>query len=413
MDIADITGRIEKDLEHLKQYTATPGKGCTRLPFTREARQAVDYLKNIMSEAGLDVSEDAAGNVIGVLPGENKELPCIMMGSHYDSVYNGGDYDGIAGVVSAVEVARILKAQGIKPKRNFVAVGFCDEEGMRFGTGYFGSGAILGNRDAAYAKKFLDRDGISIYQAMTDYGLDPERLSEATWEAGKIGVFLETHIEQGPVLDAEGIEIGLVDCIVGIQRYMVTVHGRADHAGTTPMDMRMDAVDAATKVISKIADWARQKGDGTVATVGYIKTVPGGMNIVAEEVAFTVDIRSRNNDNINDIAARIEAAIAKEVNEFGGSYEMESKLTITPVALSEDMLEIMEKECRTRGYSYKRMPSGAGHDALEMGQEISTVMLFVPSKSGRSHCPVEYSKYTDIAQAAVVIYKLAEELLTT
>lgn len=219
MVIEEITGRIARDLEHLKQFTATPGNGCTRLPFTKEARQAVDYLKELMKDSGLEVSEDAAGNVIGVLKGEDPDAPCVMMGSHYDSVYNGGDYDGIAGVICAIEVARLLKEEGITPKRNFVAVGFCDEEGTRFGTGYFGSGAMLGHRDVEYTKKFSDKDGVSIYDAMKEYGLDPEKVGEAAWEEGKIGSFLEAHIEQGPVLDAENTEIGLVDCIVGIALY--------------------------------------------------------------------------------------------------------------------------------------------------------------------------------------------------
>ncbi|MBR5584330.1 MAG: hydantoinase/carbamoylase family amidase, partial [Lachnospiraceae bacterium] len=303
MELVKIKERISENLDTLKQFTATPGNGCTRLPFTKEARDAVNYLKTVMEEAGLEVWEDAAGNVLGVLKGEDENAPCVMMGSHYDSVTNGGDYDGIAGAVCAIEVARQLKDRGITPKRNFVAVGFCDEEGLRFGTGYFGSGAMLGNRDVAYCKNFKDTNGISIYDAMKSYGLDPEKIEDAKWPEGSIGEFLELHIEQGPVLDAEKIQLGLVDCIVGIQRYMVTVHGRADHAGTTPMDMRLDAVDAATKVISKIPDWAREKGAGTVATTGYIKTTPGGMNIVAEKVEFTVDIRSINNDYINDITA--------------------------------------------------------------------------------------------------------------
>lgn len=411
MVIEEITGRIARDLEHLKQYTATPGNGCTRLPFTKEARQAVEYLKELMGESGLTVREDAAGNVIGVLEGEDPGAPCVMMGSHYDSVYNGGDYDGIAGVICAIEVARLLNEEGIRPKRNFAVAGFCDEEGTRFGTGYFGSGAILGHRDVEYTKQFRDRDGVSIYEAMKEYGLEPEQIKEAAWGEGTIGHFLEAHIEQGPVLDTAGTEIGLVDCIVGIQRYMVTVHGRADHAGTTPMDMRMDAVDGAAKVISRIADWAREKADGTVATVGYVNTVPGGMNIVAEKVEFTVDIRSRNNDNINDIALRIRKALEREVKEFGGSFEMDNKLTITPVELSGEMLDIMEQECKARGYSYRRMISGAGHDALEMGQVLPTVMLFVPSKEGRSHCPVEFTRYSDLAKAAVIMRKLAGELL--
>ena len=412
MELVKIKERISENLDTLKQFTATPGNGCTRLPFTKEARDAVNYLKTVMEEAGLEVWEDAAGNVLGVLKGEDENAPCVMMGSHYDSVTNGGDYDGIAGAVCAIEVARQLKDRGITPKRNFVAVGFCDEEGLRFGTGYFGSGAMLGNRDVAYCKNFKDTNGISIYDAMKSYGLDPEKIEDAKWPEGSIGEFLELHIEQGPVLDAEKIQLGLVDCIVGIQRYMVTVHGRADHAGTTPMDMRLDAVDAATKVISKIPDWAREKGAGTVATTGYIKTTPGGMNIVAEKVEFTVDIRSINNDYINDITSKIRAALDYETEKMGGSYEMDNKLTITPVMLSEEMLQIMEDDCKEKGYSYKRLPSGAGHDSLEIGQVIPTVMLFVPSKDGRSHCPVEHTEYDDFAKASVIMSDLAEKLLT-
>ena len=387
MAIEEITGRIAKDLESLKQFTATPGDGCTRLPFTPEARGAVNYLKQIMGEAGLEVREDAAGNVIGVMKGTDPDAPCVMMGSHFDSVVNGGDFDGIAGAVCAIEVARQLKEEGITPKRDFVAVGFCDEEGMRFGTGYFGSGAMLGNRNVEYCKNFADTNGVTIYDAMKEYGLDPEKIEEAKWDTSKIGQFLELHIEQGPVLDAENIELGLVDC------------------------MRMDAVDAATKVISKIPDWAREKADGTVATTGFIRTTPGGMNIVAEKVEFTVDIRSKNNDNINDIANRIRAALDREVSEMGGSYEIDTKLVITPVWLSEEMLGTMEESCKARGYSYKKLPSGAGHDALEIGQVIPTVMLFVPSKEGRSHCPVEFTKYSDFAKASVVMTELAKELL--
>ena len=411
MALEVIKGRIAENLDALKAFTSTPGNGCTRLPFTKEARDAVEYLKTIMTEAGLEVFEDVAGNVFGIMKGEDETLPCVMMGSHYDSVKNGGDYDGIAGVICAIEVARQLKDAGFAPKRNFVVVGFCDEEGMRFGTGYFGSGAMLGKRDVEYCKKFKDTDGISIYDAMKSYGLDPEVIEQAKWPECSIGSFLEAHIEQGPVLDAENIELGLVDCIVGIQRYMVTVHGRADHAGTTPMDMRLDAVDAATKVISKIPDWAREKGAGTVATTGYIKTTPGGMNIVAEKVEFTVDIRSTNNDYINDITSKIRAALDFETEKMDGSYEMDNKLTITPVDLSEEMLQIMEEDCKEKGYSCKRLPSGAGHDALEIGQVIPTVMLFVPSKDGRSHCPVEHTEYSEFAKASVIMNGLAQKLL--
>lgn len=410
MNIDVVISRVREDLEYIKQFTATPGEGCTRLPFTPEARNVVNYLRKIMTEAGLQVHEDEAGNIFGVLEGEEKDLPCIMMGSHYDSVVNGGDYDGIAGVISAVEVARLMKENHIKPIHDFVIVGFCDEEGMRFGTGYFGSKAMLGQLDVEYCRHYTDKNGVSVYEAMTEYGLDPEKINDAKWDISKIGSFIETHIEQGPVLDSSGIELGLVEWIVGIQRYMFTVHGRSDHAGTTPMDMRKDAVDAATKVISKIPDWAREKADGTVATVGYIKVIPGGMNIVAQDVEFTVDIRSKNNDNIIDIVDKINQLLQKEVDAFGGSYESDTKLVITPVKLSDDMLDIAEESCKEHAFSYKRMLSGAGHDALAIGQLLPTVMLFVPSKDGRSHCPVEFSEYSDFGKSILVAYDLVRNM---
>ena len=403
--------RIEENLEELKKISATPGEGCTRLPFTREAREAVEYLKKIMEEAGLEAKEDAAGNVIGVWRGEDPALPCVMMGSHYDSVMQGGDYDGIAGVVCAVEVVRSLREKGIVPKRDLVVVGFCDEEGVRFGTGYFGSGAILGERDQVYCQTYRDPKGISIYEAMKAYGLDPEKIGEAAWPEGSIGAFLEIHIEQGPVLDAEGVELGLVEGIVGIQRYAVSVLGRADHAGTTPMEMRHDAAEAAAKVIARIPDWAREEGEGTVATVGYIHTVPGGMNIVAERVEYTVDIRSMDNGHICRIADNLREALERETKKIGGSYEIETKLATDPTPMSREMLGVLEESCRERGYSYRYLPSGAGHDAQEMAKTAPAAMLFVPSRAGRSHCPEEYTEYEDLARAAEVMGDLAEQLI--
>lgn len=412
MELDLITKRIQSDLKRLEAFTATPGSGCTRLPFTKEARGAVEFLKKTMEAAGLLVKQDAAGNVFGILEGEDKEAPCVMMGSHYDSVISGGNFDGIAGVVSAIETARQLKHRGVQLKRNFVAAGFCDEEGQRFGTGFFGSASILGKRDVEYCRQFKDVKGISIYDAMKEYGLDAENIETAKWKSGSIGYFIEAHVEQGPVLDAEKTELGLVDCIVGIQRYMVTVRGRADHTGTTPMDMRMDAVEAATKVISKIPDWAREIKGATVATVGYIRVSPGGINTVAERVEFSVDIRSGTNSHIDEIARRIKGALDEAVAAYSGSYELDTKLRIAPVQLSKKLVDMAAQFCADRGCSYKKMASGAGHDALEIGQVIPTVMVFVASKDGRSHCPEEASAYEDLARACLITTDLAERLLT-
>ena len=412
MELENITKRIRNDLQYLERFTATPGNGCTRLPFTKEARGAVEYIKARMTDAGLLVHEDAAGNVFGVLKGEDEKAPCVMMGSHYDSVINGGNFDGIAGVVGAIETARQLKERGTALKRNFVAAGFCDEEGTRFGTGFFGSGAMLGSYDVEYCRKFKDSAGISVYDAMREYGLNAERLLEAMWEPKSIGYFIESHIEQGPVLDTERVELGLVDCIVGLQRYMVTISGRADHAGTTPMNMRKDAMEAAAQVIARIPEWARQLDEGTVATVGHINAMPGGINIVAEQVEFSVDIRSRNNEHIDRITEWMEEALEQAAKNCDVKYEIDSKLKITPVHLSEKLLRILEECCGRRGFTYKRMSSGAGHDALKIGQQIPAVIIFVASKDGRSHCPVEFSKYEDLTRAYVAATDLAERLLT-
>lgn len=398
-----IAARISSELKSASCYTATPEAGCTRLPFTKEARAVVDYLKQLMEEVGLTVWEDAAGNVFGRLSGSRPELPCIMMGSHYDSVVHGGNYDGIAGIICAVEVARLMQEYNIARKHDFVVAGFCDEEGMRFGTGYFGSGAILGERNASYCRYYRDASGITIYEAMKSYGLNPDQVADAAWPKGTIGKFLEIHIEQGPVLDSEKTQLGLVNCIVGIRRYIVSVHGRADHAGTTPMSMRIDAVEAAAKVIAQISEWAREERDGTVATVGTIHTKPGGINIIAESCEFSVDIRSTGKKHLESIEMHLKHALEKEVSEIKGTYEIRETLNIDPVYLSEKILEGLEESCKNNGYSFRYLASGAGHDALKLGQVLPTAMLFVPSAAGRSHCPEEYTEAECFARAVMVV----------
>lgn len=410
MDLNLITQRVQSDLQYIKEFTATPGNGCTRTPFSQETRYTAEYLKKIMADAGLEVREDCVGNVFGVRPGKDRSLPCIMVGSHYDSVYNGGDYDGIAGVISAVELARLLRDESVQLPCDFVAAAFMDEEGCRFGTGYFGSKCMMGQMTVEECRHYKDKNDISVYDAMKEYGLVPEHLEQAAWPEGSIGHYIELHIEQGPVLDAEKTELGFVDCIVGIQRYIVTVCGRSDHAGTTPMNMRQDAVDIAAKVISRIGDMARAEGSGTVATVGYMKVTPSAMNVVAEKVDFSIDIRSAESSIIDKIASQIQRELEVETQKTGASFFIDTKLTIEPVCLHQGMLDIMEESCRRRGFSFRRMPSGAGHDALAIGQSIDTVMLFVPSKDGRSHCPAEDTPYEDFSKGISVLYDLIRKL---
>lgn len=402
----NLADQLRALLEEWAAFNATPGNGCTRLPFTPEARRAADCIRGRMVEAGLNVREDAAGNIIGVLPGEDAALPALAVGSHYDTVQNGGNFDGQTGIAAGILLARLLKKNGARLKRNLAVVAFCDEEGMRFGTGYFGSKAMLGQITQEDLHHFGDKDDISIYDAMKTYGLVPEKIAEARQDLSQIGAFIEMHIEQGPVLDQNHEEIGLVECIVGIQRYVVTVHGRADHAGTTPMDMRADAMEAAANVIAQIPDWARAESDGTVATTGFCRVAPGGMNIIAGEVQFSVDVRSRCQTHIDAVVSKLRAALDTACSRDGASWDMDCKLDVAPVNLSSSMLDLLEQSCQTRGYRFRRMISGAGHDALAIGQVLDTVMLFVPSKDGRSHCPAEWTEYEDIAKAVRVLYDL-------
>ncbi len=410
MDLSKSCQRIQKDIEALARFTSTPGEGCTRLPFTPQARQAADYLRAAMQDAGLNAHEDAAGNVFGVLPGQSSDRPCVMSGSHFDTVFNGGAFDGPAGVICALELARILRDEGRTLPMDYVVSAFMDEEGCRFGTGYFGSRSMLGQMTAEECKNFADRDDITVYDAMKSYRLTPEKLPEAAWKSGSIGHFIELHIEQGPVLVSQNVDIGLVDCIVGIKRFMVSVFGQANHAGTTPMNMRHDPMEMASRVISKIGDTARAAGGGTVATVGFVKAEPGGMNVIASRVDFTLDIRAVDPQVLASVAGQIEQMLREETVRCGGSYHMEPKLDVAPLQMSGELLARFEASCRAHGYSCLHMPSGAGHDALAIGRVYDTAMLFVPSRDGKSHCPEEWTDYSYFAKAVQVLYDVITAL---
>jgi allantoate deiminase len=410
MEIDQITRNLQKNMETISQYTTTPGVGITRLPFTKEARATADHIRVMMEETGLKVREDEAGNIIGLLEGGDPSMPALVTGSHFDSVINGGNFDGLAGIVAGIEIVRLLQQRNISLKRNLAVVGFCDEEGIRFGTGCFGSNAILGQVSQENLYKYKDKDGVSIYEAMKNYGKIPEDLHKAAWDIKSIRAFIEVHIEQGPILFQNGKNLGLVESIVGIQRYIITVQGRPDHAGTTPMNMRIDAVESAAQVISKIPGWAREKGDGAVATVGCIEVFPGGINIIAGEVQFSVDLRSRNNETIEDIVAKIRIELDRVCASNGTCYTIDNKFTSAPVNLNAYMLVKLEQNCKNLGYSYRRMISGAGHDALPIGHMLDTVMVFVPSKDGRSHCPSEWTEYQDIAKAVLIVHDLIVDM---
>lgn len=396
--------RIKQNLEDLSRYTSTPESGTTRLPFSPEAKAAVTYLGHEMVAAGMKVRVDAAGNIIGRVEGKITTAPALMIASHYDSVKNGGNFDGIAGIIAGIELVRHFQEEGIELNHPIEVMGTNDEEGMRFGTGFFGINAMAGEIDVEYLRSMKDMNGVSIYDAMKEYGLAPEQISLAARDIGKeIAAFIEIHVEQGPVLYNTGLEIGLVEGIVGLKRFMVTVNGRPDHAGTTPMDMRIDAMDCAAKVICKISDWAVEAGGNTVATVGSLEVSPNAINIVAEKVRFSVDLRSIDEASITQVCERIKNKLKKVCSEKGASFIVEETLNVSPVYLDKTILTQFANSCRELGYSSIKMLSGAGHDTLPMASKLNTAMLFVPSKKGRSHCQEEWSEYEDFVKAIAVL----------
>lgn len=395
--------RITKDIEALAEFTATPGVGMTRFSFSEEDKKTREYTKERMTEAGLEILEDAAGNIFGRRAGNQSDAPAIMLGSHFDSVKNGGNYDGPAGVVAALEIARILHENGIKTEFPIEFAALVEEEGGRFGGGLFGSRAMTGQVSRKELDSSRDGDGISLGEAMKSAGFDPEHIEEAVRPEGSLKAFIEMHIEQGPILESEGTDLGFVRTIVGINQQEVEILGRADHSGTTPMKMRKNALTAASKAVLFLDEAARAAGNGTVGTVGKMEVFPGGTNIVPGRVRFTVDIRSSEKEKLEALVTAFEKFLEKLGQEQGVEISMTQKLRVNPVLMSEKICALFFAEAEKRGYSSKRMQSGAGHDAMIMASVAETGLVFVPSKGGRSHCPEEWTDCAQIKKGVDVI----------
>lgn len=397
--------RIQEYIEKLSKFNSTPGKGITRLTFTKEDRGAREYIKSEMVKSGLKVYEDAVGTVVGRLEGEDKFAPVIMVGSHFDSVKNGGKFDGAAGVVMGLEIARVIRENNIKLKHPIEFVAMIEEEGGRFGRGLFASRAAAGKvtREELYNSK--DESGISIAEAMKEFGLDPEKIYDAKRRPEDIKAFIELHIEQGPILEKKDKDIGIVEYIVGLNQIEIVIKGRPDHAGTTPMNMRSDALDAASNVISKISSIAKKVGGGTVATVGTLKVLPGASNIVPGEVIFSVDIRSKDKDCIKKVKDEMCSLLQGICKEKNVKYTIEEKIYVNPVKMDENIVADFNDICNELGFSSQPMLSGAGHDAMIMAEITKVGLIFVKSKDGRSHCPEEWTDYKDLQKGIEVAYK--------
>jgi len=395
--------RLWSRLSELSEIGKYEGGGVTRLSFTQEERAAKDLVAAYMREAGLEVREDAIGNLIGRREGRDQGTPIVLAGSHVDSVRNGGDFDGPLGVLGAVEALQTMSERGLETERSVEVVAFADEEGARFSSGMIGSRALAGILRPEDLES-EDRDGVSIAEAMRASGLDPERIGEAARAAGSVHSYVELHIEQGGILENRALPVGIVTGIAGPVWLRLTLTGEAAHAGTTPMDLRRDALAASAAVMSRIEREATRTGT-SVGTVGQLDLSPGGINIVPGRVSFSLDLRDIDEDIRNDVEARIMHEAMLLCEKRGVSLETKTLQRLPPAPCSKLVREAARAACEELGFEPFELASGAGHDGMHLTELCPIGMIFVRSKSGISHNPAEYSSKEDCAAGAAVLYR--------
>ncbi|ALV21805.1 Zn-dependent hydrolase [Carnobacterium antarcticum] len=401
--------RIKTFLEDLSLFTATPGTGTTRLTYSPEDQLARTYLKEQMKQVGLKVREDAVGNIYGRLEGKDASLPAVIVGSHFDSVPNGGAFDGPAGVVTGLEVAALFQENQLQPVYPLEIIAMVEEEGSRFGSGLLGSRMLAGQVSAESLISMKDASGVSVNEAMLALGFNGNQLPEARRTGKDVKAFIELHIEQGPVLEDAGEDVGIVETIVGMTELKVTITGRAGHAGTTPMDARRDALAAAVQILADLPQLAIEAEEATVLTVGKLTVYPNGANVIPNIVVFTVDIRSKSEACVQAVDQQVRTIIQTRT-PMGITAEIEEMLYQQPVQLSGKIHQQLTANSEALGLKSRSMVSGAGHDAMVFAGFTEVGLVFVPSKDGLSHTPEEWTDYEQIQKGIEVVYETVKQL---
>ncbi len=398
--------RIAEMLEAIARTGADADGGISRLCFTPAEREAHALVGGWLKDLGLSVRQDAIGNTIAERRGSEPGLPAIGVGSHLDSVPHGGQFDGIVGVVGAVELVRLLHEQGVATRHPIRVVIFAGEEGARFGEPCIGSKAIVGALATRDLNAMWDAQGVSLADAMASVGMDAARIPEVVWKASDWAVFLELHIEQARVLEAEGRQVGLVDVVSGSTRLRATLVGRADHSGGTPMALRSDALAAAAELTLAAETLATDpRHRGTRATVGRLDVYPNSITTIPGKVTLTVDVRDVDSDRQRETTADIVQRARYICGRRGVRLHVEVIADTSPAVLPMWVREITSAACREMGVNYRVMTSGAGHDSQVINQIVPAGMVFVPSKDGYSHVPEEWTSASDIARGVEVLYQ--------
>lgn len=392
--------RLEKTLLQLATYGKMENGETNRVAFSDADLEGRAYIISLMQVSGLEVSVDFAGNIIGKRAGKDRFLKPIAFGSHIDMVPNGGNYDGCAGSLAAIEVIRVLNEAGIETQHPLEVFIFSNEEG-----GVMGSRALVGELEQD-ALDIENSTGYSMREGINRLGGNAARVDEVERPEGSLTAFLELHIEQGGILDREQIDIGVVDGIVGIKWWDVDIKGFANHAGTTPMSMRKDALLAASRFILAVNEVATSFEGNQVGTVGRISAFPGAPNVIPGAVQLSLEIRDLSSEKIEQLFKGMKSR-AKDIEE-----EMGTPFTFTPIdatsapALTDQRIQkLITEEARELGLRTKQMQSGAGHDAQDLARITPVGMIFVPSKDGISHSPKEYTSSKDMANGANVLLR--------
>lgn len=400
-------GLLERRLDELYAIGAEAEGGAYRPLYGDAWAVACDRVEDWMREAELTVRRDAVGNVWGRFEG-SAGGKAVVTGSHIDTVRRGGRLDGALGIVAGLGAVQALEAAYGAPKRPLEVLVVCEEEGSRFNTNFWGSRAIVGAIQSGEADRWRDPAGVTIAQAMRERGLDPSQISAAA--RSDLDAFVELHIEQGAVLEASETPLGVVTTIAGGVHLQVTVIGRADHAGTTPMDMRQDALVGAAAMVERIAGAAAAQGRPAVATVGKVRVEPDQVNVVPGRVVFTVDLRHAEMVGRRALEREIRALCETLATERGLGLEIATLHERPPVPMHDEIQEAVKQAASREGVETMALVSGAGHDAQILAAKCRVGMLFVPSNDGRSHCPEEATDLVDLELGTRVLARTLERL---
>lgn len=390
--------RLEERMNRINSIAVTAESGMMRLALTDADKEARDLIVSWLEEAGMEVKIDDMGSVYGILKGTNPDAKPICVGSHADTQPNGGKYDGLFGVMAGLEAIISIKESGKRVESSLILVDWTNEEGARFVPPMLASGVVSGKFDSQWVYDKEDVDGIRYEDELIRIGYKGQKENRLK----DIKAYFEPHIEQGPVLDAEGKNFGVVTGALGITGLDVTIKGEANHAGTTPMSHRKDSAAAAAEAISAIRQNCIDFGDPAVLTVGVINARPASKNIIPGEVYFSVDLRYHTDEGMTELEEQTKQIIMEICSKYIVSVDIARYWRADPASFNESIISCVEDAARENNMNYIRIISGAGHDAVFINEVMPTGMLFVPSIKGMSHCPQEDTRWEDIVKGVEI-----------